>query len=146
MQLIFPNSTRYLRGTKGFSLVELLAVVLILGIIASIALPRLDTSMEAAKQEKVQQDIATLNNAIIQWQTTYPGVSFAARVTQVSQADLSTTADTTNRLDAEKAFHLLKGFLTLRGGIDSLATYNADTADDYTYTYTTSGGSPQFVY
>lgn len=54
-----PRSPR-----RGFSLMELLAVVTILGIIAAIVVPRVTTSSDAAKTSVHNHNIATLNSAI----------------------------------------------------------------------------------
>ena len=54
-----PNRTR-----RGFSLLELLAVVVILGIIAAIVVPRVSTSSALAKQKVNLHNIATLNSAV----------------------------------------------------------------------------------
>ncbi|MCG8450753.1 MAG: prepilin-type N-terminal cleavage/methylation domain-containing protein [Pirellulales bacterium] len=49
---------------KGFSLLELLAVVTILGIIAAIIVPRVTVSSDSAKAKVQSHQIATLNAAI----------------------------------------------------------------------------------
>ncbi|TWT48873.1 competence type IV pilus major pilin ComGC [Botrimarina hoheduenensis] len=49
---------------RGFSLMELLAVVTILGIIAAIVVPRVTTSSDVAKQKVDAHNRATLNSAI----------------------------------------------------------------------------------
>jgi type II secretion system protein G len=49
---------------KGFSLLELLAVVTILGIIAAIIVPRVTVSSDSAKDKVQAHQIATLNAAI----------------------------------------------------------------------------------
>lgn len=52
------------RNRKGFSLLELLAVVVILGIIAAIVVPRVTVSSDTAKQKVNDHTAATLNSAI----------------------------------------------------------------------------------
>lgn len=52
------------RKRRGFSLLELLAVVVILGIIAAIVVPRVSTSSALAKQRVHEHNIATLNAAV----------------------------------------------------------------------------------
>jgi len=49
---------------KGFSLLELLAVVTILGIIAAIIVPRITTSSDIAKQKANEHNKATINSAV----------------------------------------------------------------------------------
>ena len=48
----------------GFSLMELLAVVTILGIIAAIVVPRITTSSDLAKQKANDHNKATINAAV----------------------------------------------------------------------------------
>ncbi|HZZ73520.1 MAG TPA: prepilin-type N-terminal cleavage/methylation domain-containing protein [Pirellulales bacterium] len=58
---------RPLRKRKGFSLLELLAVVTILGIIALIIIPRITTSSATAKTNANLQNKAEINSAIERW-------------------------------------------------------------------------------
>jgi len=52
---------------SGFSLLELLAVVTILGIIAAIIVPRVTTSSDTAKQRVRDHHKATINSAVERW-------------------------------------------------------------------------------
>jgi general secretion pathway protein G len=52
---------------SGFSLIELLAVVTILGIIAAIIVPRVSVSTDMAKQQVDASNKATLNSAVERW-------------------------------------------------------------------------------
>ncbi len=52
------------RRRSGFSLLELLAVVTILGIIAAIVVPRVATSTATARQNAVLQNRAEINAAV----------------------------------------------------------------------------------
>ncbi len=51
----------------GFSLMELLAVVTILGIIAAIIVPRVTVSSDTAKQKVNAHNKATINAAVERW-------------------------------------------------------------------------------
>lgn len=51
----------------GFSLLELLAVVTILGIIAAIIVPRVTISSDTAKQRVRDHHKATINSAVERW-------------------------------------------------------------------------------
>ena len=53
-----------MKKRKAFSLLELLAVVTILGIIAAIVVPRVQVSTDAAKNEVNSHNMATMNAAI----------------------------------------------------------------------------------
>ncbi|MFO0791165.1 MAG: prepilin-type N-terminal cleavage/methylation domain-containing protein [Pirellulales bacterium] len=52
---------------RGFSLMELLAVVTILGIIAAIIVPRVAVSTDTAKAKVVAHHKATINAAVERW-------------------------------------------------------------------------------
>jgi prepilin-type N-terminal cleavage/methylation domain-containing protein len=52
---------------SGFSLMELLAVVTILGIIAAIIVPRVTVSSDTAKQKVHAHNKATINAAVERW-------------------------------------------------------------------------------
>jgi len=55
------------RQRRGFSLLELLAVVTILGIIAVIVIPRITTSSATAKTNADAQNRSEINSAVERW-------------------------------------------------------------------------------
>lgn len=59
--------SRRFHKTRGFSLLELLAVVTILGIIAAIIVPRVTVSSDTAKQRVRDHHKATINAAVERW-------------------------------------------------------------------------------
>lgn len=60
-------SKRYTNKRRGFSLMELLAVVTILGIIAAIIVPRVSVSSDSAKTKVDAHNRATINAAVERW-------------------------------------------------------------------------------
>jgi type II secretion system protein G len=59
------------RNEKGFTLVELLIVVVILGILASVAIPRYLTCKDEAAKKACQHNMFTLNNLIEEYNFYY---------------------------------------------------------------------------
>jgi len=66
-----------LRTQKGFSLIELLIVVAIILIIASIAIPNLLRARMNANETAAVQAVRTINTAQIEYNSAYPTVGFA---------------------------------------------------------------------
>lgn len=58
------RKTRKTVGRSGFSLLELLAVVTILGVIAAVVVPRISASKTGAQEEVNKQNIAEINRAV----------------------------------------------------------------------------------
>jgi len=55
------------RRRGGFSLLELLAVVTILGIIAVVVIPRISVSANTAKTNAHKQNVSEINSAVERW-------------------------------------------------------------------------------
>jgi len=83
---------------KGFSLIELLIVVAIILIIASIAIPNLLRARIAANESSAVSSIRTMNTAQVTFQSTYPTVGYASTIAALgpSASTGCTTPNSTN--------------------------------------------------
>ncbi|MHC4943440.1 MAG: type IV pilin protein [Planctomycetota bacterium] len=87
------------KSRSGFTLVELLIVVIILGILAAIVVPQFSASSLEAREAALMTDLAAMRGAIelyrVQHNETYPGPLWADFVTQLTtQTDVTGAAGT----------------------------------------------------
>ena len=84
------------RSSKGFTLVELLIVVIILGILAAVVIPQIGNASAEAKESALRASLNTVRQAIslyrVQHNESYPGPTWNDVVTQLTtETDINGT-------------------------------------------------------
>jgi general secretion pathway protein G len=85
---------------KGFTMIELIFVIVILGILAAVAIPKLAATRDDAKLASIKTDVGTLINAVPAW---YQGQKEASIL---NSASIDTNTWTQNGSNADFTFNI----------------------------------------
>jgi prepilin-type N-terminal cleavage/methylation domain-containing protein len=80
---------RRTRSDAGFTLVELMVVVLIIGILVAIAIPLFNTAVNNAKTKTCYSNLRLMDGIVEQWKAANPNYSITTRWTVCSDTMLS---------------------------------------------------------
>jgi len=119
------------KGSRGFSLIELLIVVAIILIIAAIAIPNLLRSRIAANQASAVASLRTLNTAEVTYATTY-NTGYSSTLGDLGPA---TAGGTPVATAAGLVDEVLSGVSGTAGG----PTATTSTKSGYQFTYSPGG-------
>lgn len=144
---IHAKRSKYMTSQKGFTLIEILIVVMVLGILAMIIVPQINVSTSDAKESTLSTNIMTLRNAIElyyhQHDSVYPGAvkidgsasptaaeaatAFEQQLTRYTEVD-GTVSDT-KTADAKYGPYLKNGALPTNP-FNEMTTVLCDIATD----------------
>ena len=129
---------------RGFTLVELLIVVVILAILAAVVIPQFRNASDEAKESAIRASLATVRQAIslyrVQHKEVYPGSGDWAQL----EVQLTTVTDADGNAGAQYGPYLRTGFPTnpMTGSADGkwVATMPAAADGSTSWIYAASNG------
>ncbi len=81
---------KFRRSESGFTLVELLIVVIILGILAAVVIPQFNTAAAESKEAALASNLATIRQAVelykVQHNDTFPNSTIVTQLTTTTDA------------------------------------------------------------
>jgi general secretion pathway protein G len=131
------------RNQKGFTLVELLIVVIILGILAAVVIPQFNSAATESKEAALASNLATIRQAIemykVQHNDAFPGSAIVNQLT--FETDISGTTGSGNAYGPYLRNSFPKNPISNSAVVATAATAPSKPADDTGgWVYDTSTG------
>ena len=137
---------RFKRGEKGFTLIEVLVVVAILGVLAAVVVPRIDGIMGSGKEEAAESELHSIQTALTAVMVDNDWTSVNAK-TGVSTFSAPAASDDANNANCD--VEVGAGNMGLYPNYLSLSAAGAQQPDGTLITYSwTSDGivTPSYSY
>lgn len=113
------NIRKSMSSQKGFTLVELMIVIVIIGVLAAIAVPKFADSTDDAKAAKVLADFRTIDSALALYYAkngSYPAAGYTALTTALEGTYIKKMPTAPSGYTAY-TYTLANGVYTLAGGV-----------------------------
>jgi len=130
----------HLNKQKGFTLVELLIVVVILGILAAVVIPQFNSAASETRESAIASNLATLRQAVemykVQHNDLFPGATIVTQLT--TQTDIAGAAGTDYGPYVRTA--MPKNPLSADAGVNAVASMPAAPSGTDGWIYDTTTG------
>lgn len=130
--MMMKKLNHLLRQQKGFTLVELLVVVAIIGVLAAIAVPRFVDSTATASGAKVLADLQSLDSAIQQFSAANGALPTALTDLNTYFASGAVPVPPTGKVKI-KTYESAAGSVTTYAITNGRATFDGKAADDASF-------------